>query len=96
MTDWPYLLFASSIYALGFIGLFGISLLPIRATLALRRNAFLWRSSFIGKAALILVGAAAIAAIAFGIPQIAGVFRCLNLVSIIVLAVARRLGGVAT
>jgi len=122
MTDWPYLLFASSICALGFIGLFGISLLPIRATLALRRNAFLWRSSFIGKAALIIVGAASIAAIAFGIPQIAGVFRCLNemhcganrasgwfflavfgacylafeLVSIIVLAVARRLGGVAT
>ena len=122
MTDWPYLLFASSIYALGFIGLFGISLLPIRATLALGRNAFLWRSSLIGNAALIIVGAAAIAAIAFGIPQIAGVFRCLNemhcganhasgwfflavfgacylafeLVSIIVLAVARRLGGVAT
>jgi len=122
MTDWPYLLFASSIYALGFLGLFGISLLPIRATLALRRNAFLWRSSFIGKAALILVGATAVTAIAFGILQIAGVFRCLTemhcganrasgwfflavfgacylafeLVSIIVLAVARRLGGVAT
>ena len=122
MTDWPYLLFASSIYVLGFLGLFGISLLPIRATLALRRNAFLWRSSFIGKAALILVGAAAVAAIAFGVPQIASVFRCLTemycganrasgwfflavfgacylafeLFSIIVLAVARRLGGVAT
>ena len=122
MTDWPYLLFASSIYTLGFLGLFCISLLPIRATLALRRNAFLWRLSFSGKAALVLVGAAAVAAIAFGIPQIAGVFRCLNemhcganrasgwfflaafgacylafeIVSIIALAVARRLGGVAT
>ena len=78
MTDWSYLLFAGSVYALGFIGLFGISLLPLRAFLALRRNAFLWRSSATGKISLILVGAAAVVAIALGIPQIAGVFRCLT------------------
>jgi hypothetical protein len=76
MTDWSYVLFASAIYALGFLGLFGISLLPIRATLALRRNAFLW-SSASGKASLVVVGGAAVAAIAYGVPLIAGVFRCL-------------------
>lgn len=78
MADWSYLLFTSSIYALGFLGLFGVSLLPIRAFLALRRNAFLWQSSVLGKTSLILVGAAAVSAIAIGIPQIAGVFRCLT------------------
>ena len=78
MTDWSYQLFAGSIYALGFIGLFGISLLPLRAFLALRRNAFLWHSSAIGKSSLILVGAAAVIALVLGIPQIAGVFRCLT------------------
>ncbi|PZU27775.1 MAG: hypothetical protein DI584_07960 [Stenotrophomonas sp.] len=122
MTDWSSLLFASSIYALGFLGLFGISLLPLRAFVALRRNASLWHSSVLGKTALILVGATAIAAIAIGIPQIAGVFRCLTemhcganrasgwlflatfgasylafeLVSTAVLAVARKVGNVAS
>lgn len=78
MTDWSYQLFAGSIYALGFIGLFGISLLPLRAFLALRRNAFLWHSSAIGKISLVLVVAAAVIAIVLGIPQIVGVFRCLT------------------
>jgi NADH:ubiquinone oxidoreductase subunit 6 (subunit J) len=78
MTDWSYLLFAGSIYALGFIGLFGVSLLPLRAFVALRRNAFLWHSSATGKTSLILVGAAALIALILGIPQIAGVFRCLT------------------
>lgn len=122
MTDWSYLIFSSAIYALGFLGLFGVSLLPLRAFLVLRRNAFLWHSSSIGKVSLLLVGAAAVAAIALGIPQIAGVFRCLTemrcganrasgwfflavfgvcylafeLFSVTVLAVARRVGRVAT
>lgn len=122
MTDWSYLLFVSSIYALGFLGLFGVSLLPLRAFLALRRNASLWHSSVLGKASLILVGTTAIAAIAIGIPQIAGVFRCLTemhcganrasgwfflaafgasylafeLVSTVVLAVARKVGSAAS
>jgi NADH:ubiquinone oxidoreductase subunit 6 (subunit J) len=78
MTDWSYLLFAGSIYALGFIGLFGVSLLPLRAFVALRRDAFLWHSSVTGKTSLILVGAAALIALVLGIPQIAGVFRCLT------------------
>jgi hypothetical protein len=78
MTDWSYLLFAGSIYALGFLGLFGITLLPLRAFLALRRSSYLWRVSNLGKASLLVVAATAIAAIAFGIPQIAGVFRCLT------------------
>ena len=122
MTDWSSLLLASSIYALGFLGLFGVSLLPLRALSALRRNAFLWHSSVLGKTSLILVGVAAIAAIAIGVPQIAGVFHCLTemhcganrasgwlflavfgacylafeLVSTVVLAVARKVGSVAT
>lgn len=78
MTDWSYLLFVSSIYAFGSLGLFGVSLLPLRAFLALRRNASLWHSSVLGKTSLILVGTTAIAAIANGIPQIAGVFPCLT------------------
>ncbi|MUV14556.1 hypothetical protein [Noviluteimonas gilva] len=78
MTDWSYILFASAIYGFGFLGLFGISLLPMRATIALRRNAFLWHSSASGRVSLIVVGVAAVAAIAYGVPLIAGVFRCLT------------------
>ena len=78
MTDWSYLLFSSTIYALGFLGLFGISLLPLRAFLALRRNASLWQSSAIGKVSLVLIGAAAVVAISFGVVLIADVFRCLT------------------
>lgn len=63
---------------MGFVGLFGVSLLPLQAFLALRRNAFLWHASVLGKISLILVAVAAIAAVAIGIPQIAGVFRCLT------------------
>ncbi|NII56467.1 hypothetical protein [Luteibacter sp. SG786] len=78
MTDWSYLQFASPIYALRFLGLFGLSLLPLQALLALWRDAFLWRSSVLGKTSLILVGAAAIAFTAIGSPQIARAFRCLT------------------
>ena len=77
MTDWSYLLLASTIYALGFLGLFGISLLHLRAFLALRRNADLWRWRS-GKAALLLVAVAAAIAIFFGVFSVSGVFRCLT------------------
>jgi len=78
MTDWSYLLFAGSIYALGFLGLFAITLLPLRAFLALRRNSHLWHASAIGKTALLMVAVAAIAAVSLSIPPVAKVFRCLT------------------
>lgn len=78
MTDWTYLLFAGSIHALGFLGLFAITLLPLRAFLALRRNAYLWYASTIGKTALLIVAVAAIAAISLSLPNFAKVFRCLT------------------
>jgi hypothetical protein len=78
MTDWSYLLFSSAIWAFGFLGLFGVSLLPLRAFIALRRNAFLWHASSLGKASLLLVAAGAVGALLLGIPQLAGVVRCLT------------------
>lgn len=78
MTDWSYLLFAGSIYALGFLGLFAITLLPLRAFLALRRSSYLWHVSAIGKAAMLIVVFAAIVAVSLSIPLIAKVFRCLT------------------
>lgn len=78
MTDWSYLLFAGSIYAFGFLGLFAITLLPLRAFLALRRNSYLWHASAVGKTALLVVAVAAIAAVSLSIPPVAKVFRCLT------------------
>ncbi len=73
-----YLLFAGTINALGFLGLFGVTLLPLRTFFAVRRNAALWRGPMLGKIALALVAVAGISAIAFAVPQVAGVFRCLT------------------
>jgi len=78
MTDWTYLLFAGAMYVLGFLGLLAITLLPLRAFLALRRNSYLWHASTIGKAALLVVAVAAISAIWLSIPNFAKVFRCLT------------------
>ncbi|WP_139202820.1 hypothetical protein [Pseudoxanthomonas sp. GM95] len=77
MTDWSYLLFAGSIYALGFVGLFAFTLLPLRAYLAIRRNKHFWHSSNVGKFALLVVAVAAVSAISLSIFPIARVFRCL-------------------
>ncbi|MBP6749409.1 MAG: hypothetical protein KA144_07205 [Xanthomonadaceae bacterium] len=78
MTDWSGVLFSGSLYALGFVGLFGIALLPLRVFRAVFRNASLWRASRLGKAALVLVGVVGIAAIALSVPNVARVFRCLT------------------
>ena len=78
MTDWSYLLFTGSIYALGFLGLFGITLLPLRAFQILHRNSYLWLTSVLGKTALLIAAAAGIAAISMSIPQVARLFRCLT------------------
>jgi hypothetical protein len=78
MTDWSHLLVSGSIYALGFLGLFGITLLPLRAFLALRRNSYLWHVSTLGKAILLVVAIAAVAAISLSVPSVARVFRCLT------------------
>ncbi|WP_312370092.1 hypothetical protein [Stenotrophomonas sp.] len=78
VTDWRYLLFAGSIHALGFVGLFAITLLPLRAFLAIRRNAYLWHASGIGRVSLVIVAATAIAAVSLSIPLLARVFRCLT------------------
>jgi len=78
MTDWTHFLFSGSIHTLGFAGLFGITLLPLRAFLIIRGNAFLWRSTFTGKAAITLVLAAAILAIWNSVQLAAKVFRCLT------------------
>lgn len=78
MTDWSYLLFAGSIYALGFLGLFGITLLPLRAYLGVRRNSYLWHVSALGKATLLVVTVTAVAAIALSALPAVKVFRCLT------------------
>ena len=62
---------------MGFLGLFGITLLPLRAFHALRCNSRIWRKSGAGKFALFIVFAAGIAAISLSIPHVARVFRCL-------------------
>lgn len=78
MTDWSGVLFSGSLHALGLVGLFGITLLPLRAFRALARNTNLWRVSGLGKAALIVVAIAAIAAISLSVPHFSRVFRCLT------------------
>jgi hypothetical protein len=78
MTDWSYLLLAGSIYALGFLGLFGITLLPLRAFQILRRNSYLWRTSALGKTAVLIAAVAGISAISMSIPQVVRMFRCLT------------------
>jgi len=78
MTDWSYLLLSGSIYALGFLGLFAITLLPLRTFLVLRRNSYLWHASGTGKTALLVVALVAIAAVSLSIPPLAKVFRCLT------------------
>lgn len=78
MTDWWNALVAGSIYALGTVGLFAVTLLPLRAFLALRRNWHLWHESTFCKAALLMVAVAAVAALSLSIPCVARVFRCLT------------------
>ena len=78
MTDWSRLLFTGSLYAFGFIGIFAIVLLPLRAFLTLRRNSRLWHASTIGKIALLVVAVAAITAISLSAPFVASVFRCIS------------------
>lgn len=78
MTDWSYLLFAGSIYALGFVGLFAFTLLPLRGYLALRRNSHLWHISAIGKVALLVVAIVAVTAISLSTFPVTRVFRCLT------------------
>lgn len=78
MTDWSNALVAGSIYALGTLGLFAVTLLPLRAFLALRRNWHLWHESTFCKATLLVVAVAAVAALSLSIPCIARVFRCLT------------------
>ncbi len=78
MTDWSHLLFAGSIYALGFLGLLAITLLPLRSFLALRRNVHLWHASAVGKAALLLVAVTVVTTISLSIFPFTRVFRCLT------------------
>ncbi len=78
MTSWSNLLFSGCLYALGIVGLFGITLLPLRASRALLRDTNLWRVSSFGKAILTVVAIAGIAAIALSVPHVARVFRCLT------------------
>ena len=78
MNDWSYLMLAGSIYALGFVGLFAFTLLPLRAFLALRRNSYLWHATTIGKIALLVVVVAAVAAISLSVFPAERVFRCLT------------------
>ena len=78
MTASLYLIFAGSLYALGFIGLFAITLLPLRSFLLLRHNLYLWRASAIGKAALLVVVVVAVLAISASIFPLARVFLCLT------------------
>lgn len=78
MTDWSYLLFAGSIYALGFLGLLAITFLPLRAFRVIRRNSHLWHASGVGRAAFLIVAASAITAVSLSIFPLARVFRCLT------------------
>ena len=77
MTDWSHLLFTTSIYALGFMGVLAITLLPLRTFLVLRNNSHHWHKPT-GKAVLLTVVATAVAAIALSAPLAARVFRCLT------------------
>jgi len=69
--------FEYSIYALGFVGLFAITLIPLRSWQILRANYSFLRATSIGTAVfgiLLLIAAAAIAAEA---SLVAHIFRCL-------------------
>lgn len=72
------MLISVGIYAIGFVGLFGVTLLPLRAAALLRRNADLWHLSTEGKFALGLVALCAAVAIILAAVNVAGVFRCLT------------------
>ena len=67
-----------AIYALGFLGLFAFTLLPLRAFLALRRNLHLWHATAIGKVALLVVAVVAVTAISLSVFPVTRVFRCLT------------------
>ena len=78
MTEWSYLLFSGSIYALGFLGLFAFTLLPLRAFLVVWRNLHLWHATDIYKIALLLVSVVAVTALTLSIFPATQVFRCLT------------------
>ena len=78
MIDWSYIGFAGSIFALGFVGFIGVTLLPIRTFQLLRRHARGWRSSFASRVALVVVAIAAVSVAIYGVPYIVRVFNCLT------------------
>ena len=61
--SWQYWPFITSLYALGVLGFFAITLLPLRSWLLLRRNSHLLSASTFGKVSYALILLAAILAI---------------------------------
>jgi len=75
--SWQYWLFLSSLYVLGVIGFFAITLLPLRSWILLRRNSGFLSASTIGKFGYALVALAAISAIALSGASLVHVAKCL-------------------
>ena len=78
MTDWSYEILSRTILSLGFVGLVGITLLPLRTYFLVRRHAPLWNSSLAIRVALSVVAIAAAAACFVGAQAISQAFQCLT------------------
>jgi hypothetical protein len=78
MIDWSYIGFADSIIALGFAGFVGVTLLPLRSFVLMRKYANGWSSSVWSRSALILVAVAAAGVVVYGAPILVGLFHCLT------------------
>jgi hypothetical protein len=71
-------MFALSIYSFAVVGLFGVTLLPLRVVMAVRNAVHLRHESIVGKLGFYVVMALSLVALAIAAFQVAGVFRCLS------------------
>jgi hypothetical protein len=76
-NSWQDVVFVTTLFALGILGFFGITLLPLRSAKLLRSNLLLWRTSPLGKVTFTVLAFVAIAAIAFAFTCTVKVSRCL-------------------
>ena len=78
MIDWSYIGFAGSIFALGLLGVLGVTLLPLRTFQLLRKHGRHWHSSMACRIAVLIVALAATVSILYGLPYLVRVFNCLT------------------